>query len=88
MKKNTLLLGAFTMLLASTLCAQDITGDWQGTLKLPSQEIRFVFQIARAEGGGWKATMYQIDYSPDPNVLSVVLDGSTSNSRVRIRIHT
>jgi squalene-hopene/tetraprenyl-beta-curcumene cyclase len=78
MRKNTLLFGALTMLLAGTLCAQDITGNWQGTLKVPSEEIRFVIQIARAEGGGWKATMYEIDYSPDPKpVSSVTLEGST-----------
>jgi hypothetical protein len=79
MRKNTLRLGGLAMLLASTLCAQDIAGDWQGTLKLPSEEIRFVFQIARAEGGGWKATMYEyeIDYPPDPKpVSSVTLEGS------------
>jgi hypothetical protein len=48
MRKKTLRLGALTMLLASTLCAQDITGDWQGTLKVDSKEIRLVFQIERA----------------------------------------
>jgi squalene-hopene/tetraprenyl-beta-curcumene cyclase len=77
MRKNTLLLGALTMLFASTLCAQDITGDWQGTLKRPSREFRFVVQITRAEGGGWKAAMYQIDDSADPMpVNSVTLEGS------------
>ncbi len=77
MRKKTLLLGALTMLLASTLCAQDITGDWQGTLKVASKEIRLVFQIERAAGGGWKALIYSIDESPDPLPAdSVVLDGS------------
>jgi len=70
MRKKTLLLGALSMLLVSTLCAQDITGDWQGTLKEGSQEVRVVFQIARAEGRGWKGSSYAIDYSPDPSLLS------------------
>jgi len=37
-KEKTLRLGALTILLASTLCAQDIAGNWQGTLKPSSRE--------------------------------------------------
>jgi len=44
-------LTAFPALLA---CAQDISGDWQGTLKAGAQEIRILLQIAksRTESGG------------------------------------
>jgi len=77
MRKNTLLLGALAMFLASTLRAQDIAGDWQGTLKLGSREFRYIVEITRAESGSWKASVYSIDRSPDPSpVDSVALDGS------------
>ena len=44
-------LTAFPALLG---CAQDISGDWQGTLKASAQELRILLQIAKAiaESGG------------------------------------
>src|SRR3984957_4985847 len=78
MRKNmTLRSGALATLLVSTLWAQDIAGDWQGTVKADSQELRLVFQIAKGDKGGWRATNYSIDNSPDPiPVSSVTLEGS------------
>jgi hypothetical protein len=60
--------------------AQDISGDWQGTLKAGAQELRTLLQIAKSDNGGWKATMLSIDQSPDRGagmpVTSFSLDGS------------
>lgn len=76
-KKKMLWLGALTTLLGSTLYAQDIAGDWQGTLKAGSQELRLVVQIAKGDSGGWKATMYSIDQTTNAiPVSSVTLQGS------------
>ena len=76
-KKKTLHLGVVAALLGSALSADDITGDWQGTVTRGSVERRVIFQITRGDGSGWKATMYIIDLSPDPiPVTSVSLDGS------------
>lgn len=64
-------------LLVSCLHAQDIAGDWQGTLKADSQDLRVVVQIVKGDGGAWKATMYVLD--PTTNAIpvsSVTLDGS------------
>lgn len=78
MGKKMLRLGAIAMLLGSTLHAQDFTGDWQGTLKVGSQELRLVVEIARGDAGGWKATVYSIDQTTDAiPVSSVTLEGST-----------
>jgi hypothetical protein len=44
------------MLLVSVLGAQDIAGDWQGTLKIGKTEIRVVISLAKAPGGDWTAT--------------------------------
>ncbi len=75
--KKTLSLFALAMLFGSILFAQDIAGDWQGTLKAGSQELRLVVQIARGDSGGWKATLYSIDQGADAiPVNSVTLEGS------------
>jgi hypothetical protein len=73
-----LLLSTLAMLWGNSVFAQDIAGDWQGTLKVGPQELRLVVQIAKADGGGgWKATIYSIDQSANPiPVNSVSLEGS------------
>ena len=42
---------AVAMLLGGVLNAQDIAGDWQGTLKSGKTEVRVVISIAKAAGG-------------------------------------
>src|SRR5438445_10182607 len=70
-------IGVVALLLGSVLHAQDIAGDWQGTLKAGRQELRTIIHIEKAENGGWKATMYSIDQTTDAiPVTSVTLDGS------------
>jgi|SRR5579863_10153926 len=67
---------AAAILLGSAIYAQDIAGDWQGTLKVGPQELRIVLQIAKADNGGWKASMYSIDQTTDPiPASSVALEG-------------
>jgi len=53
------------LLAAGALAAQDIAGDWQGTLKTPGPLLRTILRIAKTDKGGWKATLYSIDQSPD-----------------------
>ena len=55
-------LAAFTASLAG---AQDVSGDWQGTIKAGAQEIRTLLQIAKSDNGERRATMLSIDQSPD-----------------------
>ena len=44
----------------SVVYAQDISGNWQGTLQA-GKELRIVVNISKADGAGLKATMYSID---------------------------
>jgi pimeloyl-ACP methyl ester carboxylesterase len=68
------------MLFATTLPAQDIAGDWQGTLKAGPQELRVVLAIDESADGKWNATFSSIDQSPDwgarTPIDSITLQGS------------
>ncbi len=46
MKKLTLWMMALAALQGTALEAQDITGNWQGTLQAGQQKVRIVFKIA------------------------------------------
>ena len=55
-------------ILAAFCCAafaQDITGDWQGALKVNRQELRLIVHIEKGDHTAWKATLASIDQSPD-----------------------
>ncbi len=41
--------------------AQDITGTWQGTIKVPGRDLRTVIKILKGDNGALKAVMYSID---------------------------
>ena len=43
---------------------QDISGDWQGTLKLGTN-LRFILHVSKGDSGEWNAGMASIDQSPD-----------------------
>jgi non-heme chloroperoxidase len=76
MKRMMLWAIAFVALLGSTLYAQDITGDWQGTLKTGAG-LRIILHIVKGDNGGWNAMMYSIDQTPDGiKVNSFTLVGS------------
>ena len=72
---------ALATLTASLVCAQDISGDWQGTLKAGAQELRLILQVAKSDNGEWRATMLSIDQGRDRGAgmpsTSFSLDGST-----------
>src|SRR5215469_3388141 len=48
---------------AAALCAsaQDISGDWQGTLKAGPVELRLIVHISKGDKGSWQGTMDSID---------------------------
>lgn len=80
MKRYAMWVGALAMLFGTTLSAQDIAGDWQGTLKAGSQELRVLLAIDKSADGKWNATFRSIDQSPDWGartlVDSITLQGS------------
>src|SRR5437868_5298510 len=54
-----LLLGA--LLLGGSLYAQDIAGDWKGTISTPNLEVRVALHIAKTANGGLNATLDSVD---------------------------
>jgi uncharacterized protein (TIGR03435 family) len=77
MKRLMLYFTACFVLLCTALHAQDITGQWQGTLKL-QQDVRVILVIAK-DNGALKGTVYKIfDQGAQPfKASSISLDGST-----------
>jgi uncharacterized protein (TIGR03435 family) len=76
MKKLTLWMTALAALLGSTLQAQNITGNWQGTLQAGPQKARIVFKIA-LENDKLKATLNIVDQPSPPIAATIMRDGST-----------
>jgi hypothetical protein len=63
---------------AGSLNAEDLTGNWQGTLKA-GIDLRLIIRISK-QAGGWQAFLSSIDQSPDWDsgaaANSVTLEGS------------
>lgn len=57
--------------------ARGFAGTWQGTLHA-HKDLRLVFQVYKAVGGGYHADFYSIDQSEPPfSVTKIGLDGAT-----------
>jgi uncharacterized protein (TIGR03435 family) len=72
---------ALSALPGSALLAQNITGTWQGTLKVNgpngSVDLRTVMKISRADNESLKGVFYSIDQGATPiNTTSITLKGS------------
>ena len=60
MKRVTVLL-IFLAAAAAIATAQDIVGDWQGTLSAGGNELRLVLHITKSADGAMKATLDSVD---------------------------
>ena len=76
-------IAAFTAL---HLFAQDISGEWQGSLKAGTQELRVILQVIRGENGAWTATLLNIDQSPDRGAGMAATSFSLDGSHVKFAI--
>jgi fermentation-respiration switch protein FrsA (DUF1100 family) len=68
--KRFIAVAALVFLAASFARAQDIAGDWQGTLSAGGQELRLVLHITKAPDNTLKATLDSID-QPGANGIPV-----------------
>jgi len=78
MKQLTLWTMALAALLGNALQAQNITGNWQGTLQAGAQKVRIVFKIG-LENDKLTATLNIVDVDrPSPPIAATITqDGST-----------
>ena len=74
-------LAALSLFSASFAAAQDITGDWQGTLSAGGVELRLVLHVGKNADGSLKATLDSIDQPGANNipVSSITLKDSKLN---------
>ena len=70
MKGVVLFAAGLTLVLASCLHAQTITGTWQGTLPIPEKPRRII-KIDKNENGSLRGVMYRIDYDASSIPLTV-----------------
>ena len=79
-----LYIAVLILLNAPTLCsAQDISGDWNGTLKVNGGELRLVLRITKNADGSLKATLDSIDQGANGiPVTSATLKDSHLNLKV------
>src|SRR5262245_33711017 len=74
MKKWLVSMVVLTLVLAGTVRAQDITGNWQGTLQAGAS-LRIVFRVTK-EGDGLKSVMHSIDQGGQAIATTITVQGS------------
>jgi hypothetical protein len=70
--KNTLIFATLAVSLASVAHAQNIAGDWQGTLKAGEAELRLVLHITKNPDGNLSATMDSVDQGANGIPVSAI----------------
>jgi pimeloyl-ACP methyl ester carboxylesterase len=69
---------ALLILLASSLRAQDISGDWQGAGGSGKERERLILHVDKADDGGWRATLFPVDEQADGIPVTLIeQQGST-----------
>jgi hypothetical protein len=66
--------------LGCALHAQNISGNWQGTLP-GNHPHRLMLQVVKTQSGGWEATLYRIDQAGEPELVPSV---KVSDSELRL----
>ena len=67
------------LLFGGSVCAQDLTGDWQGTVTPATRSFRLILHVEKANAG-WVAIFASIDQGTDRGLTipadSVTVQGS------------
>lgn len=60
---------------------QDLTGNWQGMVKMGSFESRVVLKMSKGYGGSWSAKIYSIDQG----IMSITVESvNLQDSNLRV----
>jgi uncharacterized protein (TIGR03435 family) len=85
MKKLMLCVVGLATMLGGVARGQDLSGNWQGTLKVGGKDLRIIFNLYKGDKDGWSAKLYSIDQTPQPiPVNSVTKQGSTIKMTVEM----
>jgi non-heme chloroperoxidase len=79
LNRTTLWVYVLAVLFAGSLHAQDITGNWQGTITPPQgKPLRIVLRVTHDDSGALKALIYSIDQGPQGDRAdSITMQDST-----------
>lgn len=81
--KKIVFLAALVLFTSCIAQAQNIVGDWQGTLKTGAADLRLVLHIAKGDGDSLKATLDSVDQGANGiPVTSISLKDSKLNFSV------
>lgn len=77
MKNQLSWLGAVVLVLATALAAQDISGNWQGTVDQGQQQMRLRLTIEKAYDGSWSGALHNVnqDWGAIFPVSSITVNG-------------
>ena len=64
------------LLTAGAASAQNLTGNWQGTLQAGARSLRILFVVSAADGGALRGVMYSIDQGGQGAPATVTAQGS------------
>ncbi len=79
---KTISIFILTLLTSFTVTAQDITGKWNGALKIQGTQLRLAFNVTKSDNG-YSATMD----SPDQRVAGIPVTSTTfENSKIKFEI--
>ena len=77
MKRLLLCAVALAAMFGAVAWAQDLSGNWQGTLKA-GQDLRVIFSLSKGDKDAWSAKMYSIDQGGQPIPVSSVTKSESS----------
>jgi non-heme chloroperoxidase len=79
--RKLLWVSALVMMLASGVYAQDISGDWQGTMEQGGQRLRGILRVTKGDDGSWHGAIISveptIDFGASTPVTTMTLQGSS-----------
>lgn len=83
MRRTLLRFGAFAVLFAGVIHAQDSAANWQGTFHAGVEPRRIVVQVGKGADGGWAETGCFIEFLHDPaKVDSFAVHGASVQFKV------
>ena len=85
--KRIVVLALFIFATGCAARAQDVVGDWQGTLKVGASELRLVLHITKGDDAGLKATMDSIDQGANGIPISSISLNDSKLSFTSAAIH-